>query len=591
MTKAAHFRVDPRLASLLGESYRSTEQAIKELIDNAWDADAENVWITLPEPMENAPIVVKDDGTGMTEKEVRSEYLNIASDRRTRKGETTQRKGRQVKGRKGIGKFAGLAAAEIMDLETSATGAATSLRIVKQTLLNARMDLERIGLLVDSRPCDKSEHGATVALSELNQKLAFPTPEALKELLVLEYGRQPDFTLHVNDQPLAQEDIPGQQFEADVDLPEAGAVRIHFTIMDEPTAKKHAGIVMRVGGKVVGRPTFLGLDDRDDIPAKLLRRVVGEIEADSLEDDVTADWGAIIENSKGFAEAREWAEEQVASRMASALSSEVNLAKARRQKQINDRLAGLPEHRRHFANMHLERVLKKFYGERDDRIDTIISLMLDAMEKDEYWSVVQTIEAARHADVATFAESLDAFGLVDMAVMAKQAKNRLALLDALDELAANQNTLEKQIHTALASNLWVFGPEYSMLSSDKTLARVIEQYTGKKFKGKRAKHRPDLLLSRSLSGRLLLIEFKRPAASVGREAESQAKEYRDDLTPNHGPMDILIVGGTVDSSMSDHYAHEDTKFLTYDAVISTARTQVNWLLKELATDDVLTKEP
>ena len=40
MTQAAHFRVDPRLASLLGESYRSTEQAIKELIDNAWDADA-----------------------------------------------------------------------------------------------------------------------------------------------------------------------------------------------------------------------------------------------------------------------------------------------------------------------------------------------------------------------------------------------------------------------------------------------------------------------------------------------------------------------------------------------------------------------
>jgi hypothetical protein len=39
MTRPAQFRVDPRLASLLGESYRSTEQALKELIDNAWDAD------------------------------------------------------------------------------------------------------------------------------------------------------------------------------------------------------------------------------------------------------------------------------------------------------------------------------------------------------------------------------------------------------------------------------------------------------------------------------------------------------------------------------------------------------------------------
>jgi hypothetical protein len=49
--RPAQFRVDPRLARLLGENYRSTEQAIKELIDNAWDADAEHVWITLPEPL------------------------------------------------------------------------------------------------------------------------------------------------------------------------------------------------------------------------------------------------------------------------------------------------------------------------------------------------------------------------------------------------------------------------------------------------------------------------------------------------------------------------------------------------------------
>ena len=120
MTKHAQFRVDPRLASLLGESYRSTEQALKELIDNAWDADSEHVWITLPDPMTAEPIIVRDDGTGMTEREVRSEYLNIANDRRTRKGERTPGKKRAVKGRKGIGKFAGLVAADVMDVETRA---------------------------------------------------------------------------------------------------------------------------------------------------------------------------------------------------------------------------------------------------------------------------------------------------------------------------------------------------------------------------------------------------------------------------------------------------------------------------------------
>jgi len=40
MSKSAHFKVDPKLAELLGETYRSIEEATKELIDNAYDADA-----------------------------------------------------------------------------------------------------------------------------------------------------------------------------------------------------------------------------------------------------------------------------------------------------------------------------------------------------------------------------------------------------------------------------------------------------------------------------------------------------------------------------------------------------------------------
>jgi hypothetical protein len=49
--KTARFQVDSRLARLLSQQYPSTEKALKELVDNAWDADAENVWISLPAPM------------------------------------------------------------------------------------------------------------------------------------------------------------------------------------------------------------------------------------------------------------------------------------------------------------------------------------------------------------------------------------------------------------------------------------------------------------------------------------------------------------------------------------------------------------
>ena len=41
-----------------------TEKAIKELVDNAWDADADAVSIDLPVPMTDGSIVIADDGTG-----------------------------------------------------------------------------------------------------------------------------------------------------------------------------------------------------------------------------------------------------------------------------------------------------------------------------------------------------------------------------------------------------------------------------------------------------------------------------------------------------------------------------------------------
>src|SRR6185312_8466941 len=263
MQAHANFRVDPRLASLLGESYRSTEQALRELVDNAWDADANNVRITLPQPMIDDPIVVSDDGSGMTEGEVRRHYLMIANDRYSRRGTKTTRYARSVRGRKGIGKFAGLVAAEDMCVETYAHGKSTTLNISKTVLLQAKGDLEKVDLPIIVHDCNADKHGTTITLSRLNSRFTLPSPEALRELLALEYGRFSGFTILVNEEPLSHEDIQGQVFSKTVELPNAGTVTLRFTVMTESKGARHAGIVTRVGGKIVGKPSMFGLDNQD----------------------------------------------------------------------------------------------------------------------------------------------------------------------------------------------------------------------------------------------------------------------------------------------------------------------------------------
>ncbi|MBV6442240.1 MAG: hypothetical protein DYG98_02720 [Haliscomenobacteraceae bacterium CHB4] len=584
MKNSANFQVDPKLAELLGETYKSTEDAIKELVDNSYDADADEVYVILPQPdfSENPEIVIIDDGTGMKEQEVRHEYLKIANSRFSRKGERTFGKGRLVKGRKGIGKFAGLMVAEIMEIKTRAGGKETTLTISKEALAKAKYDLEKVKLPIDVKDCDKSEHGTIITLRGLNQNFTFPNPEKLKQILVWEYGRAHDFVIKVNDERVGIQDIKGETFSKEIILSNGETAIFNYTISEKPV--KTPGVIFRVGDKVIGRPeNFLKQDEL--VPDSLKKRLVGEISSGSLaENDVTADWGGFVENSKIYNEIKEVASVEMKASLSSVFHSEMNLAKARHKLRIDRELAKLPEFKRSFAEKELNKVLEKFYSESDEKVGIIISVMVDALEKDYYWNVVQKMEESRDGDIEKFSEVLSEFGFLEMAMISSQAKNRLQFLDELDALIANPKTLEANMHQALERNLWVFGSEYSLCFSNKTLKKAIEEMLDKSFSGNRASKRPDLLLGESILRQYLLIEFKKPSISVGREAERQALEYRDDLNSviHNKKIQIFVVGGKVDSNISSHNERPDVKLLSYSEIVSVARTQLNWLIQELA---------
>lgn len=124
-------------------------------------------------------------------------------------------------------------------------------------------------------------------------------------------------------------------------------------------------------------------------------------------------------------------------------------------------------------------------------------------------------------------------------MVGRQARTRLKLLDQLDALVQDSATREQTVHTALSANLWIFGSEFALMSSNKTLASVVDKYASERFGGERADKRPDLLLLSRLRDRYLLIEFKRPSHTIGRMDVSQAEQYRDDLVRHFSPIEVL----------------------------------------------------
>ena len=573
------FQVDSRLATLLSQEYPSSERALKELVDNAWDADAERVFITLPKPLSGEPVIIHDDGTGMTEEELRRHYLSIATDRRSRRGERTIGKNRLVKGRKGIGKFAGLMAAATMTLETSARG-----RLCRFTLrldeLSQVEDIEQLDIGLHSEPCEGELHGTTITLSDLHQGLAYPDANRLRQLLLQDYGRQDDFAITIDGKQLDVDDVSGSYSEAEQELPKAGMMKLRFAISDGKAGLRQPGITLRVDGKAVGRPGFFGLDQRDDFPTKLLRKLYGEVEADGLRDHITAGWDAAVENSELLQEVEAYIQPILREAFEQQYRREIQLAQARLQKAILARLSALPEHKRVFADRAIKKILDKYYGEPESKVEPIVNVLLEALERSDYRILLEHIADTSPSDVAGIADRLSDFGLAEMAFLVQQAAARQVFLDQLDTLARESATTEAVMHKALERNLWVIGPEYSLFSSNSTLRRQIEDVLGKTYTGDKADKRPDLLLNENLNGQYLLIEFKRPSHALNHADYVQAIGYRHELSKYlSSPIRVLLIGGSRSPDFPSDNREPEVESRIFSQIISTARRQIEWLLR------------
>ena len=92
--------VDKRIVKILSEStYENFPRALKELVTNSYDADAQNVLISVN--LKDETITIEDDGKGMDESDF-TFYLRIAGKKREKESNLTPM-GRHIIGQFGVG--------------------------------------------------------------------------------------------------------------------------------------------------------------------------------------------------------------------------------------------------------------------------------------------------------------------------------------------------------------------------------------------------------------------------------------------------------------------------------------------------------
>lgn len=130
----------------------------------------------------------------------------------------------------------------------------------------------------------------------------------------------------------------------------------------------------------------------------------------------------------------------------------------------------------------------------------------------------------------------------------------------------------------------MLGSDYALLASNRTLRRIIEEYTSQKYAGERASERPDLLLLGGVTGRHVMIEFKRPSLDITRQHEAQATTYRDELVTRFPGIDVLVMGRSWARGSDRTFVPQGLTVVSYEAVVSKARAELTWLLEQWTTE-------
>lgn len=263
--------------------YAESLDLVRELVANAYDADATRVKITL---LENE-LFVKDNGSGM-DKEGLKQYFTIGSPLKKLQ-QVTPKFGRRLIGEFGIGKFAVLALCDRFEIFTKKNGLA-------HTLIFDKKDFEQKDewqVPIIEHQGNYNRNGTRVTLINLKRKIGIDElARKLKSQLPL---TEKNFAVFLNGIRLAPKYIPGRRFRLKKPT-RFGTVWGEIVISSLGLPKELVGVAIKVKGVTVKRE-FFGLQDSHEIGVK---RITGEIRANFL--PLTAGRDNFIKHSPEYQE-------------------------------------------------------------------------------------------------------------------------------------------------------------------------------------------------------------------------------------------------------------------------------------------------
>lgn len=440
-------------------------------------------------------------------------------------------------------------------------------------------------------------------------------PDAARRIIGTRFLADPNFSVTLNGVRITFEDIPNRSIrQYKIGVPPFGAVeliQIDTERVDRNT-KQH-GIAWRVGGRLVGTPSWAGFgsDRLLDGRTSEARRFLFIIRADYLIDDVLADWSGFKPESKCWQDTQLTVHDNIRRLLSEYTVKKRQAAKSVVRSEYAKSVQALPLAGRTRWMQFVDQVIDACPSISVDEVGQVAGILANLEAANSRYGLLTKLHELDTNDLDALNQMLDDWTMRAAKEALDEIQSRLRLIQEL-EVKLNSRKMDEvaDLQPLFYRSLWVFGPEFESIefTSNKGMTSVIKKIFKSDDKG--SLQRPDFVIvpdgSASVGAysrdshdedgevngvsRLVIVEIKRVGVPIGAAQKNQAWGYVKELT-SRGFIDrgtkvsCFVLGHEIEDGENDPVTHGSNVTVTpmiYNVFIKKAEKRMLGLRQKLA---------
>jgi hypothetical protein len=637
---AYSMRLDLNVLNHLGlRLYSNVAAVLSEAVANSWDADSPSVVVRINHQAGFIEIV--DQGRGMSIDDANSRFLTVGYDKRVVEGAKSPG-GRDLMGRKGIGKLALFSIADTVKVASIKNGKLHGFVMSVAGIENAIHHGEEYHPVpIETAELPSLKKGTWIRLEGLKRRASTQTVTALRKRIARRFSvLGPGFRVEVNGHPITlvdREDLSKCQFlwTFDGTSPlEARAIKNVERTSTLDSTVRIDGRIKKVGGWIgsAKKPRDLETDevgnlnsipvlargrliqenilDRVNVAGLFTKYLTGQIEADFLdlndEDDIaTSDRQRVIEDDPRYQALLAFVRDSL-NKIEPAWAdwrAELGTKEAITiYPRIADWIAGLPKK----SQANATRVIGSIQGLSVDNEEKRRELLRHGLMAFERLRLSESSEQLANMIDARAEDLLPLIGENDQleaALYLDIIRARLKVITRFTKLV-DINAKEKVLQEFIFEHLWLIDPSWERAAGSERMEQRVHKEFKKisaKLNATEKKGRLDIKY-RTTAGKHVIIELKRykvvPSAF---DLAKQGGRYRDATTKilkesrrDTEPVEVVFVLGNDTAEHNQEQASRavaavNGRIITYEQLIQGAiRAYSEYLEKRKSVDAIET---